>query len=497
MDRKIIENFIYNIIYQVLILILPFITIPYISRIFSPEQIGSYSITYSVVQMFSILGMFAIGSYGSREIALYRDNKEKLSIKYNEIRFLQRIMIIISTVLYLLLYVLRSSSKIRYLYLLQSLNLVACFFDISWLYIGIENFKKTITRNLIVKIMSLIFILLIIKNETDLYKYVLIMAISNLLGNLSMWINKRELINNCKLNNYNFFENFKLSLSLLIPQIFFQLYTSFDRSILGLVTSTTEVGMFDQSQKIIRMSVGIVTALGIVMLPRISNMISKNTNKSEINTLLTKSLDLTLFISVGITFGIFSIADNFVPWFYGYAYLEVANLLKISSIVCLLTALGSFFSNQYAIPINNKKAYMYPLIIAGVISVILNLFLGRYFGALGSCITIVLVELIGLLLRMYYLKSDLKYKDLFKNCKLFIVSGVIMVLSINVIDLVLKLKPNAVTTIIEILFGGSVYCIVLICVNKEYHTLFSRLIIRRKKVVLSEDCCDRSKRNSI
>ena len=482
MDKKIIQNFLYNILYQILVLILPFIAIPYISRIFSPEQIGVYSITYSVVQMYVILGMFAIGSYGAREIALYRDNKQKLSIKYNEIRFLQRIMIIISTIIYILLYVSRSSEEMKYIYILQSLNLVACFFDISWLYIGVENFKKTVTRNLIVKIISLIFIFLIIKNDNDLYKYILIMSLSTLLGNLSMWMNKSEIIDKCKLDYYNFIENFKLSFSLLIPQIFFQLYTSFDRSILGLVTSASEVGMYDQSQKIIRMSVGIVTALGIVMLPRISNMISKNSSEKEINTLLSKSLDLTLFISTGITFGIFSIADNFVPWFYGNKYLDVVILLKISSIVCILTALGSFFSNQYAIPTNNKKAYMYPLIIAGTVSVILNLLLGKFFEAFGGCITIVFVELLALLLRMYYLKDNLKYKILFKNLKLFVFAGLIMVLSINMIDLILNLEPCAVTTLIEIIFGGSTYCIVLLFSNKECYNFFYRLIIKRKTV---------------
>lgn len=482
MDKKIIQNFIYNIIYQILVLLLPFITMPYISRIFSPDQIGAYSITYSVVQLFIIFGMFAIGSYGAREIALYRDNKVKLSEKYNEIRFLQNVMIIISSTFYYLIYIHGNVGEMRYLYYLQGINLIACLFDISWLYIGVENFKKTITRNLIVKLMSLILIFMLIKNNSDLNKYILIIGISTLMGNLSMWISKGELINKCKVNKFYFIKNFKSAFTLFIPQLFFQIYTSFDRSILGLVSTVDQVGLYDQSQKLIRMSVGIVTALGIVMLPRISNMISSKASESEINEILTKSLDLTLFISIAITCGIYSISENFVPWFFGETYLGVIKLIKISSVVCLLTALGSFFSNQYAIPRNNKKAYMYPLILAGIVSIILNLILGSKYGAMGGCITIVVVEIIALILRMYYLKNDLNYKMLFKNSFLFIIAGVIMILTIKILTIVLKLNPSIISTMIEVIIGASVYCITLIMLRSEYRDMLKKLIIRKERV---------------
>ena len=167
---------------------------------------------------------------------------------------------------------------------------------------------------------------------------------------------------------------------------------------------------------------------------------------------------------------------------FGETYLGVIKLIKISSVVCLLTALGSFFSNQYAIPRNNKKAYMYPLILAGIVSIILNLILGSKYGAMGGCITIVVVEIIALILRMYYLKNDLNYKMLFKNSFLFIIAGVIMILTIKILTIVLKLNPSIISTMIEVIIGASVYCITLIMLRSEYRDMLKKLIIRKERV---------------
>lgn len=467
MDRKIISNFLYNTIYQVITLLLPFITIPYISRIFSPEDIGIYSLTYSIIQMFLIIGMFAVGSYGVKEIAASRDNKAKLNEKFYEIRYMQKFTMFISLILYLL-FVFFINSEYKIMYIIQSLYLVAGLIDISWLFMGLEDFKKTITRNIIVKLASLSLIFILIRSPKDLYIYSLILALSTLLGNASMWIYKGKLVNKIIIKKRNLKNNLVIAFSLLIPQIAFQIYTSFDRTILGVVSTVNEVGMYEQSQKMVRMAVSIVTSLGIVMLPRITNMISNNNAKEEINELLRKSLNLTLFISLGCTFGLVSINKNFVPWFFGNEYLEVALLLDITSIVCVLTALGGFLSNQYAIPKGNKRAYMIPLVSAAITSIILTSILGERFGAIGAGISIVITESIALLLRLIYLKNELNYKYLFSDLYKFILSGIFMFISISFLRYSLELRPSILSTIVEVLSGGSVYCICVLIFNKEY-----------------------------
>ena len=477
MDKKIISNFIYNIGYQILILLLPIVTTPYISRIFESKYLGIYSSTASLVQMFILIGMFGIGAYGSKEIAKSRDNKSSISESFSNIYTMQIIMLVTSLFIYIILclFVTKNTSEFDAIYFIQAINIVASVFDISWLFIGIENMKKVVTRNICVKLGSFILIIIFIKEPSDIYLYTLLLAASNVIGNLSMWIGIKKYISKISLKTKLLKSNLVNSVLLLIPQISYQIYTSFDRTILSYVNTLEEVGYFDQSQRIIRMSVAIATSLGIVMLPRIANMISKKCSKGEIEGLLKQSFDITAFISVACTIGIISIADNFVPWFFGPGYGEVAFLLKLTSFVCLFTALGGFFSNQYAIPSNNKKAYIIPVLTAAIISIILNLILGYKFGAVGSCVTILFVEFLALALRIYFLKEDLNCRFLFSNLYKYLLCGGIMYISIKLLDYFLGLNAGILTTIFEIIIGGIVYISSLLVVDSEFRMSFIKI----------------------
>ena len=73
------KNFLYNVIYQLLVLAIPFITTPYISRVLGVDNIGIYSYSYSIINYFMLAAMLGITNYGTREIAKVSDDKEKRS----------------------------------------------------------------------------------------------------------------------------------------------------------------------------------------------------------------------------------------------------------------------------------------------------------------------------------------------------------------------------------------------------------------------------------
>ena len=151
------KNFIYNIIYQILILILPLITIPYVSRILGADGIGIYSYTYSIAYYFMLVAMLGLNNYGNRTIAKVRDDKEKLSKEFFGIYSLQLITSIIMVICYLL-YVLIFDNSYKIIALIQILYVISTVFDINWFFFGIEKFKLTITRNTIIKVLSLVLI---------------------------------------------------------------------------------------------------------------------------------------------------------------------------------------------------------------------------------------------------------------------------------------------------------------------------------------------------
>lgn len=281
---SITKNYIYNLAYQILLIITPIITTPYLSRILGSEKLGVYGYTNSIVSCFILFGGLGITLYAQREIAFVQEDKEKRSTIFWEIIILKFITVITSIIIYYFTCLLNNEYK--YFYLIYLIEIIANLIDISWLFQGLEQFKKTISKNTLVRILATISIIVFVKKPEDLYKYILIQAISVLIGNLSLWINLYKYVD--KIKKINIKRHIKPVILLFIPQIALQIYMVLDKTMIGwIVTDKSEVGFYEQAQKIIRLIIAIMTSLSTVMVPRISNMYAKN-DKKQINIYIRK-----------------------------------------------------------------------------------------------------------------------------------------------------------------------------------------------------------------
>ena len=107
MKKSITKNYLYNLIYQVLILILPLITAPYISRVLGAENIGIYSYTTSLSAYFILFGSLGIALYGQREIAYKQNDKKEYSKIFWEVLILRFITMMISLIIFYFIFVFR------------------------------------------------------------------------------------------------------------------------------------------------------------------------------------------------------------------------------------------------------------------------------------------------------------------------------------------------------------------------------------------------------
>ena len=114
------KNFIYNIIYQMLISIIPLITAPYLSRVIGAKGLGIYSYTYSIVHYFMIFTLLGVNNYGNRSIARVREENSKLSKTFFSIFVLQVIMGIILSIIYMG-YVFIFANEYKVISLIQSI----------------------------------------------------------------------------------------------------------------------------------------------------------------------------------------------------------------------------------------------------------------------------------------------------------------------------------------------------------------------------------------
>lgn len=472
---KIKKNFIYNMIYQLLVIVLPIITIPIISRALGPEQSGIYSYTYSIVNYFMIFGMLGISNYGNRKIAKTRDNNEKLSKNFLSIYCIQVILNLLAIIIYIVYLII--FSKYKLIAGIQLLFLISNMIDISWLYFGLENFKKTVTRNIIIKLISIVLIVVFVKKQSDLWLYTIIMAGSTVLSQFVLWHKIKNIINfkNLNIRREDITEHLKGILILFIPVISYSVYKIMDKIMIGMQSNMQEVGYYEYAEKIISIPLGIINALGTVMLPQISNLI-ENKRFDQVKEYLFKSIKFSMFISIPCVMGLMSISKEFSVTFLGNEYLRTGEIVNYLSITILFTAWANVIRTQWLIPKEKDNVYISTTIIGAIINFIINLMLIPKLGGVGAAIGTITSEFMIMFLQSYLVRKDIEYKKVSKNILIYFIGAIIM---FGVIHFVVGANINnyLVRIILEVVVAVFIYAII----NYRYikNELLSGIKIKR------------------
>lgn len=463
MEKSIKKNYFYNLIYQILIMIIPLVTTPYISRVLGAENVGIYSYTYSIVTYFILFGSLGISTYAKREIAYVQDDVKKRTKTFWEIFILKTITLMISIVLYFIIFTVNNKYEIYYRILL--IEIFSNILDISWFFQGMENFKQVVIRNTIVKITLTLFIFIFIKGKDDLWKYFLIVTLSTLFGNISFWIDIRKYL--CKnKQKLNIKKHLKPAILLLLPQISIQIYTILDKVMLGsFIEDKSEVGFYEQASKIVRLGTTVVTTLGIVLSTRIANIYSKG-DFNEIKNKIYKSFKFVWLLGFPIMVGFIISSDNFVPWFYGDGYDEVKDLIKLFSPITIFVGVSNVIGTQYLIPISKQNKYTIAVTFSAIINIILNSILIPSYYAIGATVSSVISEFLGMIVLFYFVKDDLNIIEILKSTKKYIIAAVLMWIIVESFSF--KLQSSITNTCIIIIIGVMLYAITLILLKEEF-----------------------------
>ena len=462
--KTVTKNYIYNLAYQILIIFFPIITTPYISRILGVENIGIYSYTLSISAFFILFGSLGIALYAKREIAYVQKDKKKYTIVFWEILILRIITMSISLIVFCLTFV-RSSEYHNYFKILI-LEIIANCIDISWFFQGLEEFKKTIIRNMIVKLISVVLIFACVKTKQDLTKYFFIYVMSNLLGNGSLWLYLPRFLEKIKISELNVKKHLKPTISLFLPQIAVEVYTILDRTMIGLIINDkSEVGFYDQSQKIIKMLLTVITSLGTVMLPRIANNFA-NGKKKKIVKYMKKSFNMVFFLSLPMIFGIISVSAIFVPKFFGEGYEKVAILMNLISPIILFIGLSNVIGTQYLLPTKRQKEFTISVVCGAIANFTINMCLIWKYGAIGASIGTVIAEFIVTVVQMYFVRKDFNIWKIVKSSKNYIFASLIMFVVCLVIGSIVR-KPYF-SMALQVSIGAIVYLAILIILEDKF-----------------------------
>lgn len=455
---KVVKNYLYNALYQIFVLLVPFVTIPYLSRVLGPIGVGINSYTNSIIQLFILLGGLGTNLYGSRQIAFARDDKTTLTKAFYDIFFVRMISFAISFVLFLtfMLFV----HKYRLFYWAQAISIIAAFFDIAWFFMGLERFAITVLRNIIVKIISLALIFIFVKSKSDLLLYILIVSLSLIFGNLTLFPNLKKYIGRPDWKRLSIGKQFLPSLLLFIPQVSTQLYVLINKALLGSMINVKVSGYFDQSDKIIKMILAVVTATGTVMMPHVANAFSKG-RYDKTKEYLYKSFSFVSALSIPMMFGLIAVSSKFVLLFFTVEFVEVIPIMVIESMVIVFIAWNNVLGTQYLLPTNQTKYYTRSVVLGTVFNFIIDIPFIIFFDAKGAALATIFSEMLVTCYQLWTVRSQINYRNLFADTFKYFLAGLIMFIAIFILDK--GLSSSWASIIFEIILGIVIYlCLIIL-----------------------------------
>lgn len=484
MEKSIKKNLLFQSLYQILMVISPLITSPYIARTLGNEKYGTYSFYYSIAYYFGIFAILGMANYGNRTIAKVKSQgRQALGKVFSELVVLQFIMTGIVSILYFTTIPFwggefKTNAIIEWMYIL-SVGL-----DISWFYFGLEEFKTTTIRSSIVKIGMIICILLFVKTPDDLNIYTIIMAGGMLISSIILWIKVPNYLKFQKTKIKNIIPHIKPNILLFIPVVSLALFHYTDKIMLGAMSTWDETGYYTNADKVVNIPMGLINGLGVVMLPRISALHVSNSDE-KIKKYINLSILLSIWGGTALCFGIIAICNEFVPLFFGDGYERCIELLDLLSIVVLIKAISNVLRTQCLIPMEKDIQFNLSVIIAAIINIIFNyIFIPKY-GAMGAVYGTLIAENVVLISYLLFSRSMIYSKAIIFPSIGFIISGIIMLISVDSIKRMIALKINSdlVMLIVEVLIGACIYCILTLLtyfITKRHIRLLIDVTAREK-----------------
>lgn len=466
MDKKLVNNYLYNVLYQIFVLVTPLITVPYVTRTLGATVAGINDWTAGNVQWFVLLGQLGVSIYGNKTIAQHRDDKQQRSRIFWEIFVMQLISMGLSFAFYLCYVFLGYEIQYRTYALIQAISLISVSLDITWLFYGMEDFKKASLRNVIIKLLSILCIFTFIKKPEDLSLFIFINAISGVIGQCWMWMQVKEYIQFIPIHLKGVLSHFKPNILLFIPQIATSIYTMLDVSMLGyLYPDTAHVSFYQQAQRFIKMFLFFITSIGTVMLPRVANLHQKG-QTNAIFDYIKVTMHMAIYLALPMIAGICSMIGSFVAWFFDAEYALVTPLIQLTSPIIFFISLSNVYGTQYLLPIGKTTIYTRSVVSGAICNAILNAILMPKLGAFGAVAASVFAEFVVTFIQWIYIRKNTQIR--IQGQWILKYGSISLLMGVIVYALSSALPNNFGFNLLSIGIGGCVYFGILILIKDDF-----------------------------
>ncbi|MGH0590626.1 lipopolysaccharide biosynthesis protein [Bacillus mycoides] len=473
MKSRLTKNYSYTMLYQLLTVVTPLFITPYVSRVLGPEEIGIDAFVNSIVQIFMVLILLSIHTYGQKQIAQVKNkNFQEVFSQIYSIQVMTTLIVMIMYMMFIFWY-----GNYLLLFLLYSITLLSTGIDIAWYFVGKEEISKIMIRNIMVKILTIVSIFLFVQNAEDLWLYILINGLSLLVGQVVTWVALIRDLKGFYLSTKNWGTHLPLILVLSIVPCSALMCVSVNKILLGYFVGEVEVGFYNQAYKLYLMFIGFVTALSAVLMPRMAIYFSKGEHK-KIRKYIHFSMRLILLTTIPLAVGIILVAPVFVPWFLGKDFSDVSDVMIIIAPCFVLKGLADVFGVQYLVIAGRYKSYAMTVASGSLVSMVvcfIALHLG--FGATAPAFALLIGTGITLILEMIVSKNAYSVKVFYTLLGKYTLLSILMGIVIFNVNKLIGGQIPVIVLSIEGLIGSITYAILLIIVKDPIVRLITNKII--------------------
>ena len=465
-QKSIKVNFIFYAIKTVLSLIFPLITFPYASRVLLPNGIGKINFADSIIAYFVLLASLGINTYAIREGAKVRDDKNKLSTFCQEILIINIFTTIISyIILFIMVFHLELFNDYKLLIIIFSATICFNTIGVEWLYGALEEYKYISIRTIIFNILSILLLLIFVKNPNDYIKYAMIQVFASVGSNILNLFNARKYISFKKKEKYNFKKHLKPILIIFGLNIACNIYMNFDKTCLGLISGDESVGLYTASLKIIRMTISVITIVGTILLPRLTYCLEKK-EIDKFKILIKKAFNFVFMFSIPSALGIFILSSNIIGLLSGPTYQEADITMKILTLIIPTIGISNLIAVQIFIPFGKEIYSLISSCVAALVNLSINLLLIPHLAQNGAAIGTVVAELFALIFCILLSRKVINLKGITRNIYQYLFSSLSIIIIYYICSIIFS--TNILLIISTITLSGIVYFILLYILKNEY-----------------------------
>lgn len=478
MEKKnnIFINYLYNASYSLLNVIIPIITIPYVSRVLLATGVGSVSYAQNIVTYFVLVASLGIPNYGIREIAAGGNDLEKRSKIFFEILFINIVSTLFSFVLYLLFICLYGAELENILlYYIFGITILLNAFNIDWFYRGIEEFKYITMRSCFVKLCSLAAIFCFVHKQEDIYVYALILSLSTSVNYIFNILHVNKYVRFTQISLRQCLKRIKSISLMFATAVAVEIYAQVDTTMIGIISGTVYVGYYANVIKLTRIVATIIAAIGAVILPRLTSYYV-NKDYHGMSELVKKIVEYILYISIPAMAGLITLSKYIVLVLFGNDFIPSVLTLRILAVLIPILCVGNIFGTQLLTVLHKEKDLSISVFAGAFVNVLLNSFLIPQYQQNGAAAASVMTELTVLIVQILVTRSLVKVKINFFT----IIKTVMQTISMVIVLLIIQTfnVSNLVCLSVSVCVGPIIYFIAGIVLKNE---LNQELIYKLRK----------------